>query len=78
MKCKRCGQEFISILSSICPYCGTDNSVTFSDFIFGNLYDQESKKNKTKSFDPYDFDDDKACSDNEYMDDDDYDDFDNF
>lgn len=77
MKCKHCGKEFIGFFSDVCPFCGTDNSVSLFDTIFGNPVEEKKPENKKKSFDPYDWDDPDNCSDREYMDDDDYDDFDN-
>ena len=76
MKCKKCGQDFISLFSDICPFCGTDNSVSLFDTLFGNPPEQINTERK-KAFDPYDWDNPDNCSDREYMDDDDYDDFDN-
>lgn len=78
MICKKCKKEFSSLFSDICPYCGTDNSVSLLHAIFGN--DEEKNdppKKKDTSYDPYDWDNPDNCSDREYMDDDDYDDFDN-
>ena len=77
MICKFCGKEFVSIFSEVCPYCLTDNS---GGSIFGAMFsnsnpDKKEKKVKDK-FDPYDWDNPDNCSDREYMDDDDYDDFD--
>ncbi len=81
-KCKKCGKEFISFLSETCPYCGHDNSVSFGDVldsIFSPSPDKNknNKKKQNKPYDPYDWDNPNNCSDREYMDDDDYDDFDN-
>lgn len=75
MICKHCGKEFISLFSDICPFCGTDNSVSILEAIFSNPPEDEPKK-ENKKFDPYDWDNPDNCSDREYMDDDDYDDFD--
>ena len=77
MKCKHCGKEFVSLLSDICPYCGTDNAISLFDAIFGDLPEEENVQTEKKSFDPYDWDNPDNCSDEEYMDDDDYDNFDN-
>lgn len=77
MKCKHCGKEFTSLFSDICPFCGTDNSVSLFDTIFGNPPEEKKPIEKKKPFDPYDWDDPDNCSDREYMEDDDYDDFDN-
>ncbi len=74
MKCKKCGKEFLGLFSDRCPYCGFDNSASF-----GEAQSSLPKKNekKKKKYDPYDWDDPNNCSDREYMDNDDYDDFDN-
>lgn len=77
MRCKKCGKEFISIFSDICPFCGNDNSESLLHAIFSDTPANEKPKNKNKPFDPYDWDNPDNCSDREYMDDDDFDDFDN-
>ncbi len=61
MICKNCGKDFYSVFLKTCPFCG--------------YYNLEEKKND--EYDPYDWDNPDNCSDDEYMDDDDYDDFDN-
>ena len=33
MKCKKCGKEFLSFLSDICPFCGADNITTWGDVL---------------------------------------------
>ncbi len=76
MKCKCCGKDFIDLFSDKCPFCGCDNSVSLFDSIFSCSEDKENPETK-KQYDPYDWDDPDNCSDREYMDDDDYDDFDN-
>ena len=79
MICKKCKKEFYSIFSNACPFCGCDNSVSFGDAIdsvFSPL--PEKKKEQKKSYDPFDWEDPDNCSDIEYEDDEDYDDFDNF
>ncbi len=74
MKCEHCGNEYSSIFHSSCPYCGHTNSTSLLGAIFGP---GEKKEKRQKSpFDPYDWDNPDNCSDREYMDDDDYDDFD--
>lgn len=81
MKCKYCGKEFISLFSSICPYCGKNNSVSLFDALFGSENKEKVKKDEPKKvkdkFDPYDWNNPDNSSDREYLDDDDYDDFDN-
>ncbi len=76
MKCRKCGKEFIDFFSLVCPFCGFDNNLSFFDILFGrNETPKKSTPNKGKS-DIYDWDNPDNCSDREYMDDDDYDDFD--
>lgn len=78
MKCKKCGKDFISLFSDVCPFCGCDNSTSIDDIvssIFSPLPD--NKEEKKKPYDPYDWDNPDNCSDREYEDDEDYDDFDN-
>ena len=76
MICKKCRQDFFSIFSGICPYCGFDNDQSiFDDY---DLDDDLSNNINDNSYnDEYDWDNPDNCSDDEYMDDDDYDDFDN-
>ena len=75
MKCDRCGKEYSIILFSSCPYCGHRNDASFLGSLFGS---GEAKKEPKKKdpFDPNDWDNPDNCSDREYMDDEDYDDFD--
>lgn len=73
MKCRFCGKEFISLYSSVCPYCGADNDESLFDSLFSPI-ENNKKKNE---YDPCDMEDPDNYSDDEYMDDDDYDDFDN-
>ncbi len=81
-KCKKCGKEFIGFFSEVCPYCGYDNSISFGD-IFSSSPEEnnnnkgDNKKKQKKRYDRYDWDNPNNCSDREYMDNDDYDDFDN-
>ena len=51
MKCKHCGKEFTSLFSDICPFCGTDNSVSLFDAIFGNPPEENKPASKKKPFD---------------------------
>ncbi len=78
MVCKKCGREFIGFFSEVCPFCGTDNNVSLFDSIFSDPPENKKTKEekKKKKFDPYDWDNPNNCSDREYMDNDDYDDFD--
>ena len=78
MVCKKCGRELIGFFSEVCPFCGTDNHVSLFDAIFSDPPENKKTKDekKKKKFDPYDWDDPNNCSDREYMDNDDYDDFD--
>ena len=41
MKCKCCGEEFTFSFFDICPFCGTDNSVS----LFDKIIDDNGKKN---------------------------------
>ena len=79
MICKRCKKEFISFLSPICPYCGCDNTVTWGDVWETATTPIENKREKGGfgGHDPDDWEYYDNCSDREYMDDEDYDDFDN-
>ena len=54
MKCKNCGKEFIGIISDICPFCGTDNSISLLDALFSNNSEEKKKQTVRKPFDPYD------------------------
>lgn len=79
MKCKKCGKEFIAFLSDICPFCGADNTTTWSD-VWGSLTSPMPQNNGIDRSSEYDSDDweyHDNCSDKEYEDDEDYDDFDN-
>lgn len=75
MICKKCGKEFIGLFSDICPFCGHDNYESLFHTLFSNPEPPKTNKDK-KPFDPYDWDNPDNCSDREYMDDEDYDDFD--
>ena len=75
MICRKCGKEFISLFTTICPACGKDNDLPIFD-LFSSDTKKESKP-KQESYDPYDFDNFDNCSDREYDDNEDYDDFDN-
>ena len=77
MKCKHCGKEFISIFTDVCPFCGFDNSESLLHAIFSDPPNDNKPNERKKPLDPYDWDNPDNCSDREYMDDDDYDDFDN-
>ena len=79
MRCKRCGKEFIAFLSDICPFCGADNTVTWDD-IWSSLTSptpQNKGIDRSSKYDPDDWEYHDNCSDKEYEDDEDYDDFDN-
>lgn len=79
MKCKRCGKEFIAFLSDICPFCGADNTTTWGD-VWDSLTSPSQRDkgiNRSSSHDPDDWEFHDNCSDREYEDDEDYDDFDN-
>ena len=75
MKCDRCGKEYSILLFSSCPYCGHRNSTSLLRDVFGPDDRKNDPLAKSK-FDPYDWNNPDNCSDREYMDDDDYDDFD--
>lgn len=76
MKCKYCGKEFVSFFSNVCPFCGKKNNASILDALFNNSKEETPEKVK-KPVDPYDWNNSDNCSDREYMDDEDYDDFDN-
>ena len=75
MICRKCGKEFSSLFTTVCPNCGKDNDLPFFD-LFSNDTKEEPKP-KQESYDPYDFEIFDNCSDREYDDNEDYDDFDN-
>ena len=76
MICKKCRQDFIGFFSCVCPYCGFDNDQSFFG-IFDLDEDIDENINDNSYNDEYNWDNPDNCSDDEYMDDDDYDDFDN-
>lgn len=79
MVCKKCGKEFIAFLSDICPFCGADNTVTWGD-VWDTLttpLPQDKGIDRSSKVDPDDWEYHDNCSDREYEDDEDYDDFDN-
>lgn len=77
MLCSKCGKEFVSIFSTTCPFCGDPNRISLWDTLFSPTPSDNKKDDKKDPFDPYDWENPDNCSDREYMDDDDYDDFDN-
>ena len=79
MKCKKCGKEFLSFLSDICPFCGADNITTWGDVLSSLTSPTTPDKgiDRSDKYDPDDWEYHDNCSDKEYEDDEDYDDFDN-
>ena len=75
MKCRFCGAEFISLFSDICPFCGCDNSESILDHLLSPAAAPKSRPKEDK--DENDMEDPDNFSDEEYMEDDDFDDFDN-
>lgn len=59
------------------PFDDGKKEPSFFDILFGNHPIESNKPSSKASHDEYDWDDPDNCSDREYMDDDDYDDFDN-
>ncbi len=59
------------------PFGEGNKEPSFFDILFGNHHVEDNKTSSRPSHDEYDWDDPDNCSDREYMDDDDYDDFDN-
>ena len=79
MVCKNCGREFIAFLSDVCPFCGADNTAqsgSIWDAITAPLPEQKGIDRSSK-VDSDDWNNHDNCSDKEYDDDEDYDDFDN-
>jgi hypothetical protein len=79
MKCRKCGEDFIAFFSEVCPFCGTDNTITWGD-IFDTLtgsMEQNKGVDRKGKVDPDDWEYHDNCSDEEYEDDEDYDDSDN-
>lgn len=79
MKCSKCGREYSLIFNNSCPYCNDSNDSSIFDTIFGSTDKKDLPKKSENSFlDSFKFDDSSDLSEDEYLLDDDYDDFDNF